>query len=84
MLWQDIVIFVACLSLALALIPSIRGIHKPEIKSCILSVVCLTALAVCFATLNLWLSFIAEMAGILTWGILLFQNEKNIRLSRSK
>jgi len=73
MIWEDIVIAVGCFSLALALIPSIRKTHKPEKSSCALSVICLTALAISFASLGLWLSVASEIAGIITWGILLFQ-----------
>ena len=66
MIWQDIVI---AFSLAFALI---INNHKPEKSSCMLSIICLLALSVCFATLNLWFSFAAEVTGIITWGILLF------------
>ena len=72
--WQDIVIMVACFGFAVALIPSIVGKQKPERSSCLITIVLLTAITVSFATLNLWLSFWAEITAIIAWGILLFQN----------
>ena len=74
--WQDIVAAAACFSLAFALIPSIRNHNKPDIKSCLLSTICVTALAVVFASLGLWVSLAAEAAGVVTWGILLIQQWK--------
>ena len=76
MIWQDVVIMVACFGFAIALIPSIRGIHKPEKLSCLITIVLLTAIAVSFATLGLWLSFWAEVTAIVAWGILLFQSRE--------
>jgi biotin transporter BioY len=76
MTWQDVVICIGCFGFALALIPSIRGKHKPARSSCLLTMVLLAMIAVCFATLCLWLSFSAEIASFIAWGILLFQRRK--------
>ncbi len=73
MMWQDVVIMVSCFGFALALIPSIMGKQKPARSSCVLTAVLLTAIAVSFATLGLWLSVVAEITSIVTWLILLFQ-----------
>jgi hypothetical protein len=73
MIWQDIVIMVSCFGFAIALIPSIRGKAKPAKSSCAITATLLTTLAVCFATLGLWLSFISEITSIVAWLILLFQ-----------
>ena len=73
MIWQDIIIMIACFGFALALIPSIIGKGKPAKSSCLITIVLLTAIAVSFATLNLWLSFWSEITAIIAWGILLFQ-----------
>lgn len=72
-MWQDVVIMVACFGFALALIPSIRGKNKPAKSSCGITIALLTAIAVSFATLGLWLSFASEITAIVAWGILLFQ-----------
>jgi len=72
-MWQDVVIMVACFGFAVALIPSIVGKYKPAKISCVLTIILLTAIAVSFATLSLWLSFWAEVSAIVAWGILLFQ-----------
>ena len=79
MIWQDIVIMIACFSFSLALIPSIRGKNKPEKNSCLFTILGLTAIAVCFATLRLWLSFASEIAAITAWSILLVQRRDNDR-----
>ena len=76
MIWQDIVIMVACFGFAMALIPSIMGKNKPAKSSCLITVVLLTAIAVSFATLGLWLSFWSEITAIIAWGILLFQSRE--------
>jgi len=72
-IWQDIVIMVACFGFAIALIPSIKGKQKPERSSCLLTILLLLAIAVSFATLKLWLSMFAEITAIIAWSILLFQ-----------
>jgi len=73
MIWQDVVIMVACFGFALALIPSIRGRHKPARLTCFLTIIGLVGIAVSFATLQLWLAFASEVTAITAWGILLFQ-----------
>jgi len=76
MIWQDVTIMIACFGFAGALIPSIKSANKPAKSSCILTIILLTAIAVCFATLGLWLSMTAEITSITAWGILLFQRRK--------
>uniref|UniRef100_A0A6M3KXT7 Uncharacterized protein n=1 Tax=viral metagenome TaxID=1070528 RepID=A0A6M3KXT7_9ZZZZ len=73
MIWQDVVIMVSCFGFAIALIPSIKSNQKPTKSSCLLTIILLSAIAICFATLKLWLSFTAEISSIIAWGILLFQ-----------
>ena len=73
MLWQDIVLMVSFFGFAIALIPSIRSKQKPTRSSCALTLFLLTLCGVSFATLGLWLSFLAEITAMLAWGILLFQ-----------
>lgn len=76
MIWQDIAIMVACFSFSAALIPSIRGKNKPEAKTSLFTILGLSTIAVCFATLGLWLSFTSEMTAISAWSILLYQGRK--------
>ena len=73
MIWQDIVIMVACFGFAIALVPSIKGKQKPAKSTCAITIALLTAISVSFATLGLWLSFASEITAIMAWGILLFQ-----------
>lgn len=86
MIWQDVVIMIACFGFAVALIPcmvvwkfdfwkihlSFTG-QKPAKSSCLLTIILLAAIAVSFATLSLWLSFWSEITAIIAWSILLFQ-----------
>lgn len=76
MIWQDIVIMISCFGFSLALIPTIKGKHKPEKSSCLLTFVLLSLCAISFATLGLWLSFVAELTAIIAWGILFFQRRR--------
>ena len=76
--WQDVIIMISCFGFAVALIPSIKGNQKPAKSSCLLTIVLLTAITVSFATLGLWLSFVAEMSSIIAWGILLFQKREEV------
>lgn len=71
--WQDIVIMMGCFLLSGALIPTILGRHKPEPLTSALSGGVLAVMTVCFATLGLWLSTIAEGICALLWFILLIQ-----------
>ena len=76
MIWQDVVIMAACFGFAIALIPSIKGKQKPARSSCLLTILLLTAIAICFGTLALWLSLAAELTSIAAWAILLFQRRE--------
>lgn len=73
MIWQDVVIMIACFSFTFALTPSIRGKHKPEKKTCLYTIMGLSTIAICFATLRMWLSFSSEISAIIAWSILFFQ-----------
>ena len=72
-MWQDIVIMVSCFGFAIALIPSIIERRKPADSSCIFTIILLALLAVCFATLGLWLSCTAEVVAILAWILVLIR-----------
>jgi hypothetical protein len=76
MIWQDFVIMLSVFGLSFSLIPSILSKHKPAKSSCILSIILASLILICFATLHLWLSVSAEIASIITWGILLIQHER--------
>lgn len=76
MIWQDVVIMVSCFGFAVALVPSILGRQKPERSSCVLTILLLAAIAVCFGTLGLWLSMGAELVSIAAWAILLVQRRR--------
>lgn len=76
MIWQDVVIMASCFGFAFALIPTIKGKSKPAPSSSLVTILLLSAIAMCFATLGLWLSFASEIASIMAWSILLHQGRK--------
>jgi len=75
-MWQDIVIMVAAFGLSASTIPMmIHRIH-PGKTTCLSMISLLAVIGICFATLSLWLSVVAEAAGVLAWSILLWQGRK--------
>ncbi len=73
MIWQDLVIASGGFVLAAALLPSIRGRHKPAKWTCILTGGYLTVFSITFATLGLWVSAAGIGTNALMWWILLRQ-----------
>ncbi len=73
MIWQDVVIMLGLFGFVIALIPSIKSKSKPAKNTCMAMAAILVAISVSLATLNLWLSFSAEMLNIAAWLILYFQ-----------
>lgn len=73
MIWQDAVIASGGFVLAVALLPSIRGRHKPAPSTCILTGGYLTVFAIAFASLGLYISTLGVGLNALAWWILLFQ-----------
>lgn len=72
-MWQDYVLAVGAFFFSIALIPSLRSQDKPAVLTSILTAVTLAVFAVTFATLNLWLSAIAEAIGVVCWSVLAWQ-----------
>jgi predicted cation transporter len=73
MAWQDIVIAIVQVSLALALLPSVFKKDKPALATSIMTGVLLTILAFTFATLSLSFSAFATMSGAALWYVLAVQ-----------
>ncbi len=74
MIWQDLVIASGGFVLAAALLPSIRGRHKPDKWTCLLTGGYLTVFSITFATLGLWVSAVGIGTNALMWWILLRQH----------
>ena len=74
MAWQDIVIAIVQVSLAVALLPSVfkKG-RKPAFLTSIMTSSALVVLAFTFATLSLWLSAISTILVSLIWFVLAAQ-----------
>ena len=79
MIWQDWVIMVCNFGFSLALIPTIRGHHKPKLSSCIITMTLLVIMVICFASLNLWFSAISGVLSVVAWVILAVQKWRIIR-----
>jgi hypothetical protein len=56
MRWQDIVLAIGSLLLAVALVPTLRSAHKPALWTCLITATCLGLFAVVYGSLALWYS----------------------------
>jgi len=73
-MWQDYVLPVGAFMFSIALIPTLRSkTQKPALWTSIGTVLVLIVFAVTFATLDLWVSAIAEAIGVLFWSALAIQ-----------
>lgn len=77
MTWQDIVMMICIFGFIPALLPSILSKNKPARLTCLLSGILLSVITICFFSLHLWLSTIAEALGAGAWFVLLFQRREN-------
>ena len=76
MIWQDIVLMISIFGLGFALIPAVLHKSKPARLTCLLTALLLLVITICFVTLRLWLSTVAEAFAVAMWFILLFQRRK--------
>lgn len=76
MTWQDVALVVSFFALGVALIPSVIEQAKPARATCLLTAVAITVITVCFATLKLWLSTLAEGIAAALWFVLLLQRRR--------
>lgn len=74
MIWQDWVIMIVQWGFILALVPTIRERHaKPPLTTCVMTVVGLVAMAICFATLGMWASVLSLSVMAVLWSIIGYQ-----------
>lgn len=73
MRWQDIVIGIVQFCYIIALVPTIRGKHKPELMTSAMNVVLVMIVVVCLVTLHLWLSALSAFGVGLAWAVLAIQ-----------
>lgn len=71
--WQDLVIALANLVMAIAVLPSLVSADKPATKTAILMIAAIIALIVSLASLGLWLSTLFVAINGLLWALLLVQ-----------
>jgi len=77
--WQDIVLAIGSLLLAVALIPSLRSEDKPALTTSLLTASCLAVFAVVYASLELWYSTTTTSLTSFLWFILAYQRLRSGR-----
>ena len=79
MIWQDILMMIGGVGLALALIPSVIYKDKPDKNTCAVTGGILTSYVMAMATLGLYFSAIAIGITATMWWILLYQQVRRIK-----
>ena len=81
MIWQDIVISIVTFSFGVIVIPqvidSFKGKSYINLITSILTVICISILGFTFATMNMWISTVANMLSCCMWVILTILSLKN-------
>jgi hypothetical protein len=77
--WQDWILAICIFALNVALLPSLWGVNKPRLATCLLTALFLIPQIVVYLSLSLWYSFVMVLINTLLWLILAVQN---IRRSR--
>ena len=79
MQWQDWVFSVGGFILLASLIPTIRGEQKPALSTSIMFAALITIFSVTMATLDLWLSAVANAGNAAAWAVLAVQRYSAVR-----
>lgn len=72
-MWQDYVIAVGAIGLALALIPSIRADQKPSVFTSAPTAFVLFVFSASYASLDLWFAACTQFVGAALWTVLALQ-----------
>lgn len=73
MIWQDILLMIGGFGFSVALFPAVRAREKPPRSTCLLTGTILASFTIAYATLGLWLAFVATLVTSTMWFILLCQ-----------
>lgn len=73
MIWQDIVVGIVQLVFILALIPSLKGFHKPSYWTSVVTGACLWVLALVYASLHLACATLSALVLGCLWMVLAAQ-----------
>jgi hypothetical protein len=84
MTWQDIAIMAGQFVIAGSLIPSIISIHKPHVKTAVISMSVCVVFAVAFFTNGYTLSFISSLVNVGMWLTLAIQGLNESRKAQIK
>jgi hypothetical protein len=77
-MWQDIVLMIGSFVCSAALMPTILSDTKPHAGTSTITAIVLIVFCICFATLGLWLTMIANAIACIAWVILLVQKLSRI------
>lgn len=84
MQWQDYVISISQIFFVIALIPSIRGQHKPDAITSVMFCTFVAIVGACLLSLELWISAATAFLGAIAWAILAVQKIKIDRANITK
>lgn len=73
MIWQDVLLMFGGFGFVVALIPAVRSQSKPPRSTCAMTGGILALFCLAYATLGLWLAFIATAITSTLWFVLLLQ-----------
>ena len=76
MIWQDIIFAIGSFVFVLALLPSIFGKNKPDMKTSLMTFLVLCAFVGCYITLGFWVSVVSGSLTAICWLILFAQKVK--------
>lgn len=74
--WQDFLFMTGGVVFCLALIPALRAKHKPPICTSFMTGTVLYSFGIAYATLGLWLGFVAIVVNASMWYALMMQEIK--------
>jgi hypothetical protein len=83
-MWQDYIIGIGAFIFVIALIPSIIGPNKPDIKTAIPTSIVLYSFVVSYISMGLWLAATTTAGTAIEWTILSVQQIIKLRKRRNK
>ena len=83
MSWQDLVLSVGTVTLALGLLPSVLSPHKPALRTSVVTGLSLTSFAIVYISLDLWFSALFTAISAVLWYIMAVQRMNKKRKEES-
>lgn len=73
MIWQDVIFGLGQFAFGAAMFPSILGVEKPHLASCMMTAALLAIFSCTYASLGLWLGAVASAFCAACWLVLVLQ-----------